>query len=89
MDFHDLSEQQKNELTAYSIRQSIGLISEDITAIVLDVQPSTLQTWRSQGTGPDYLKLGKGVFYTSQALAAHVNLEVAKQRSAREAKGTA
>lgn len=41
----------------------IGLLSEDELAALLDVKAQTLQSWRVQKTGPDFVKLGKAVFY--------------------------
>jgi len=41
----------------------IGLLSEDELATLIDVKSQTLQTWRVQKTGPDFVKLGKSVFY--------------------------
>ena len=37
--------------------------SEPIIAVVLDRDASTLQTWRSRGTGPTFQKGGKSVLY--------------------------
>ena len=41
----------------------IGLLSEDELAELISVKTQTLQAWRSQKTGPDFVKLGKAVFY--------------------------
>jgi hypothetical protein len=83
--FANLAPEQKLELVARQISSAIGLLNEEITAAVIGVEPSTLATWRSQGKGPDYVKLGKGVFYTANALAAWVNGEMARQREERRA----
>ena len=49
--------------TALQARKSIGLLTEDEVAAMLDINTSTLATWRSQKTGPGHIKLGKGGFY--------------------------
>lgn len=41
----------------------IGLLSEHELAALIDVKSQTLQTWRVQKAGPDFVKLGKSVFY--------------------------
>lgn len=85
MDLHELNPEQKRSLISHNVRGAIGLLDEDTAAAVLDVEPSTLATWRSQGKGPDSVKLGKGVFYTATSLAAWVNGEMARQRETRKA----
>lgn len=82
--FAKLSDAERSVIIASQTRGVVGLLTEQIVALALDVQPSTLATWRSHGTGPDYVKLGKGVFYTVSALSAWVNTEAAKQRLERQ-----
>jgi hypothetical protein len=36
-------------------------LSEDDTAKILNVEPGTLATWRSQGKGPKYRKTGRRI----------------------------
>ena len=45
------------------------LLTTDQTAEILDVHPATLATWRSEGRGPRYLKIGqRNVRYRSEDL---------------------
>ena len=37
------------------------------------MSPKTLQRWRTEGRGPHYLKLGKRVTYTINAMIAYEN----------------
>jgi hypothetical protein len=37
--------------------------------------PRTLQSWRQQGIGPAYVKIGKTVFYERSALLAWVKAQ--------------
>jgi predicted DNA-binding transcriptional regulator AlpA len=37
-------------------------------AAQLNVKPTTLEAWRTRGEGPEYVKLGKAVRYSSEAL---------------------
>jgi hypothetical protein len=39
-------------------------VSEEKTAEILDVVPGTLATWRSQGKGPKFRKIGRRIEYT-------------------------
>ena len=39
-------------------------ISETKTAKILKIKPGTLATWRSQGRGPRFRKVGRNVEYT-------------------------
>lgn len=65
------------------VRGALGLITEEDTAKVLLLNSvSTLATWRSQKTGPQYVKLGKRVFYTVNHLGAWINERSAAQAAA-------
>lgn len=44
-------------------RQKLGLITPDELAETLKITVTTLQSWRCDGQGPEYIKLGKQVFY--------------------------
>lgn len=44
-------------------RQKLGLLTPDELGVTLGVTTTTLQTWRCEGKGPRYIKLGKSVFY--------------------------
>ena len=44
-------------------RQKLGLLTPEELAVTLKVTTTTLQTWRCEGQGPQYIKLGKQVFY--------------------------
>lgn len=45
------------------VRDKLGVLSVDELADGLGVKPETLETWRGQGEGPAYTKLGRAVFY--------------------------
>ncbi len=51
------------EARAESLRYELDLIPDDDFATAIRLTPQTLATWRSDGTGPDYVKVGKSVFY--------------------------
>ena len=85
MNFHDLSPEKQIAEIASRVRSAIGLVNEDEAAAVIGVEPSTLATWRSQGKGPEYVKLGKGVFYTVNDMSKWVNDEMTRQIAVRKA----
>jgi predicted DNA-binding transcriptional regulator AlpA len=37
--------------------------TQEETAVILGVKPTTLSMWRHQGKGPRYLKIGRSCFY--------------------------
>jgi hypothetical protein len=46
------------------LRHALGLLTEEDLASMLNLKSvATLATWRSDGKGPVFTKLGKGVFY--------------------------
>lgn len=49
------------------------LLPQGVAAEYLHQSERNLERWRVQGFGPEYVKLGKKVFYTESALAAFVN----------------
>jgi hypothetical protein len=71
---------------AGQIRGALGLITEEDTAkVLLLTSVGTLATWRSQKTGPQYVKLGKRVFYTINQLGTWINERAAAQVEAHNA----
>ena len=44
------------------------LLSETEAATLLRQKPRTLTIWRSRGKGPNYIKLGRSVFYRRQVI---------------------
>jgi hypothetical protein len=39
------------------------LLPDEVLAAELQVQKGTLTNWRASGRGPDYLKVGRQIFY--------------------------
>lgn len=61
---------------AATLRSAIELFSEEELAEVLEVKTATLATWRAENRGPDYVKLGKSVFYRKQDVLDWINANV-------------
>lgn len=65
------------------IRINLGLLSEDDLAIMLGVRLHTLQVWRTNRIGPDYVKLGKSIFYRADDVQEWAKLNVVVTKRAR------
>jgi hypothetical protein len=48
------------------------LLPQSDAAAYLHLGERTLERWRVTGTGPEYVKVGKKVFYTEAGLAAYI-----------------
>ena len=44
------------------------LLRVEQVAVYLDISPKTLEKWRNQGRGPDYVKIGSLVRYQQSAV---------------------
>lgn len=53
---------------AAELRRSLGLLTEEETAAIADVDLATLRNQRSARTGPPYTRWGRKVFYRQAAL---------------------
>jgi hypothetical protein len=63
-----------------------GYLTEDQQAAALHVVPRTLRSWRKDGEGPPYLKIGWRIFYPLTGSAAWLKAnEQAPVRSERAA----
>jgi predicted DNA-binding transcriptional regulator AlpA len=58
------------------LRDIFELISPADLATLLGVDERTLTVWRSQRRGPDFVKLGRAVFYRRADVNAWIELNV-------------
>lgn len=72
---------QSSSEAAVALRRSLGLYSEDEVAQIVGVGVFTLLSWRREGRGPDFTRLGKKVFYRREDLASWIraNVQVTKR----------
>lgn len=42
----------------------------DEAAVQIGIKPSTLNLWRTQRKGPDYIRVGRRVYYTQEQIDA-------------------
>jgi hypothetical protein len=66
-----------------TVRHGMDLITEEELAVAIDVKVNTLQVWRSHGEGPDFVKLGKTVFYRMSDLRIWVQKNCHKPEPSR------
>jgi predicted DNA-binding transcriptional regulator AlpA len=45
------------------------LLSAEAAAAELHLQPGTLTTWRASGRGPNFVKIGRAIFYRRSDIA--------------------
>lgn len=58
--------------------KEIELITSADMAMMLHINPRTLENWRSMGLGPNYVKLGKKAFYTAESFNKYVAANIVK-----------
>ena len=66
------------------LRDELDLLLEEDVANAIGVTTQTLATWRCEGYGPDYVKLGKQVFYRRETLRAWVGASTLSPSHPRE-----
>ena len=55
---------------------TVKLTPEEAALLISSSKPpstSTLSRWRREGSGPEYLKIGKAVRYTEESIEAFLN----------------
>ena len=56
---------------------ALRLVMNDVEAAeILDMAPTTLRKWRTNGQGPSYIKLGKNVRYRMEDLTAYLQKQM-------------
>lgn len=58
------------------LRRQLGLLTEAEMAEIAGVEPRTVQDWRTQRTGPPYVKIGKTILYPIEAFRKWVDENV-------------
>jgi hypothetical protein len=65
-----------NRPRAERLRDSFGILEPADLAVLLGVDERTLATWRARKSGPDFVKLGRAVFYRRQDVEDWMALNV-------------
>lgn len=65
---------------AAALRSVLEIFAEADLAEILDVKTQTLASWRAENKGPDYVKLGKSIFYRKQDVLDWINANVVLTR---------
>jgi hypothetical protein len=58
------------------LRDSFGLLSPSDLATLIGRDERTLAVWRSQKRGPDWVALGRSIFYTRAAVETWISMNV-------------
>lgn len=58
------------------LRSQIGLFTVEEVAGMLEVTVHTLAQWRAEKRGPDFVRLGRGVFYRRDDVTRWVDANV-------------
>jgi hypothetical protein len=56
------------------LRGEFGLLSTTDLAALIEIDERTLSVWRCQKRGPDFVKLGRAVFYRKDDVAVWIGL---------------
>jgi hypothetical protein len=59
-----------------AILSSLGLMTPEDLSLALDVNTHTLMTWRREGKGPDFTRLGKAIFYRRDDVLSWIAMQV-------------
>jgi hypothetical protein len=54
----------------------IEVVDEAGAAVFLGIAPATLRNWRSQGRGPQYIRLGRRIVYRREYLEQYLDAHV-------------
>lgn len=49
--------------------------TQEEAAVIIGVKPTTLATWRHQGRGPRYLKIGRSCFYRESDIGSWLDAQ--------------
>jgi predicted DNA-binding transcriptional regulator AlpA len=68
-----------NVVNGASLREQMGLLTQEELAQMCDVQVATVRMWRVRGTGPQFTRLGKQAFYRRDDVAAWIEDNLTRQ----------
>jgi len=67
------------------LRESVGLLLQQDVALMLGIGERRLSEWRGEKIGPDYVKLGKSIYYRRSDVLAWIEANVVVTSSRRVA----
>ncbi len=76
MDLPEASLPDYSGARAERLRDAFELLSPPDLSALIGVDERTLAVWRSQHRGPDFVKLGRAVFYRRADVNAWIELNV-------------
>ncbi|MGY3233354.1 putative DNA-binding transcriptional regulator AlpA [Bradyrhizobium sp. USDA 4448] len=57
------------------------LIDTDEAAVLVHNKPDTLAHWRSEGRGPEYLRIGRRILYRRSAIKAWLATQIVRPQA--------
>jgi predicted DNA-binding transcriptional regulator AlpA len=66
----------EQHLRSEQLRDAFGVLSPADLSALIGVDERTLAVWRAQRRGPDFVKLGRAVFYRRADILAWIELNV-------------
>lgn len=68
------------------IRSQLGILTTEEVAGSLEVTEHTLAMWRSEGKGPKFVRLGRGIFYRRSDVQEWIDASVVPLANQTEAR---
>lgn len=68
------------------IRSQLGILTTEEVASSLEVTEHTLAMWRSEGKGPKFVRLGRGIFYRRADVQEWIDKSVVSVAASAEAR---
>ncbi len=65
-----------DEILGRDLRRQMGILLPSELASMLDCKETTLMSWRMAGTGPDFVKISKMVYYRIVDVQAWMEVNV-------------
>ena len=63
------------------LRAEFGLLSQEQVSALLQVRKETLREWRRLKQGPNFVRVGKRVFYRRDDVVAYINSHVVSPKA--------
>jgi hypothetical protein len=58
------------------LRRQLDIVTQDELAATLQVTKGTLREWRRQGKGPDFVRIGKAIFYRVKDVQEYIAMNL-------------
>jgi predicted site-specific integrase-resolvase len=80
---------QRQAASPLAPRVSLQLLTADEVSNMLQIEPQTLAKWRCEGTGPEFIRVGRTIRYTIEAVRDFLAARTGKSTAQLDAAGVA